>query len=106
MEIQKVSESTGHLVSDLAVLRVIRDVTRCAVYLLNQEGALKLSHLLDHLLSQVVFLVLGILMMLLFLGHLHPRVVPDLLQCGPLLVVVSHHIEHQVFKFVGVAVAR
>ena len=64
--------------------------------LLLDENLSQLRHFDDDLLTDDLFLklVLGSIF------HEHPRVLPDLLQSRPMMVVVSHHLEDKILKLI------
>ena len=104
MEAQKVSERVWILV----YLGRWSESFRLGIFLLNllhQEGGLELCHVSHDLLLQTLLSALvlaGKLFTDLCLAH--PGVVPDLFYSRSLLVVVSHHVEDQVFEFLRIGV--
>ena len=104
MEAQEVSERVRVLV----YLGRRSESFRLGIFLLNllhQEGRLELGHVSHDLLLQTLLSALvlaGKLFTNLCLAH--PRVVADLFYRRSLLVVVSHHVEDQVFEFLRIGV--
>ena len=72
--------------------------------MLQEVGALSLDFLNDELLLELRHLSHDLLLG----GHLalEPRVVPDVLNRGPVIEVVRHHAKDQVLKIVRIVLAR
>ena len=69
----------------------------CWNVLLHVEHALfEFCHVLHNFFSKLSFIC--------SVSHLHPGVLPNLLEGRSLLMVISHHVEHHTFKFLGVSI--